>query len=153
MKLITLFLISTLFVNNTLANNISSTCSNFKFTFSESELIEVKAVLKGTVPHEEPPSKIVLAASIGDINYIKTHKNFDTLFEAMYVTLSSDMVLFEELITLLKPEEINKRSKEQVTLLMMASAFMGNDFVKKAYEEAMKEKYNFYSYGDAMLII
>ena len=39
------------------------------------------------------------------------------------------------------------------TLLMMASAFMGNDFVKKAYEEAMKEKYNFYSYGDAMLII
>ena len=39
------------------------------------------------------------------------------------------------------------------TLLMMASAFMENDFVKKAYEEAMKEKYNFYSYGDAMLII
>ena len=39
------------------------------------------------------------------------------------------------------------------TLLMMASAFIGNDFVKKAYEEAMKEKYNFYSYGDAMLII
>ena len=39
------------------------------------------------------------------------------------------------------------------TLLMMASAFIGNDFIKKAYEEAMKEKYNFYSYGDAMLII
>lgn len=39
------------------------------------------------------------------------------------------------------------------TLLMMASAFGGYDFVKKAYEEAVKEKYNFYSYGDAMLII
>ena len=39
------------------------------------------------------------------------------------------------------------------TLLMMASAFIGNDFIKKAYEEAMKQKYNFYSYGDAMLII
>ena len=39
------------------------------------------------------------------------------------------------------------------TLLMMASAFTGNDFIKKAYEEAIKEKYNFYSYGDAMLII
>jgi len=36
---------------------------------------------------------------------------------------------------------------------MMASAFIGNDFIKKAYEVAMKEKYNFYSYGDAMLII
>lgn len=39
------------------------------------------------------------------------------------------------------------------TLLMMVSAFAGHDFVKRAYEEAVKEKYNFYSYGDAMLII
>ncbi|MDX1271277.1 tRNA preQ1(34) S-adenosylmethionine ribosyltransferase-isomerase QueA [Bizionia paragorgiae] len=39
------------------------------------------------------------------------------------------------------------------TLLMMASAFAGHDFIKKAYEEAVKEKYKFYSYGDAMLII
>ena len=39
------------------------------------------------------------------------------------------------------------------TLLMMASAFAGHDFIKKAYEEAIKEKYNFYSYGDAMLIL
>lgn len=39
------------------------------------------------------------------------------------------------------------------TLLMMASAFAGHDFLKKAYEEAIKEKYKFYSYGDAMLII
>ncbi len=39
------------------------------------------------------------------------------------------------------------------TLLMMASAFAGHDFIKKAYEEAVKQKYKFYSYGDAMLII
>ena len=39
------------------------------------------------------------------------------------------------------------------TLLMMTAAFGGHDFVKKAYKEAVKEKYNFYSYGDAMLII
>ncbi|GAA3596991.1 tRNA preQ1(34) S-adenosylmethionine ribosyltransferase-isomerase QueA [Flavivirga amylovorans] len=39
------------------------------------------------------------------------------------------------------------------TLLMMVSAFAGHDFIKKAYEEAVKEKYKFYSYGDAMLII
>lgn len=39
------------------------------------------------------------------------------------------------------------------TLLMMTSAFAGHDFMKKAYEEAVKEKYRFYSYGDAMLII
>jgi S-adenosylmethionine:tRNA ribosyltransferase-isomerase len=39
------------------------------------------------------------------------------------------------------------------TLLMMISAFCGHDLMKKAYEEAVKEKYRFYSYGDAMLII
>ncbi|WNM20041.1 tRNA preQ1(34) S-adenosylmethionine ribosyltransferase-isomerase QueA [Flavobacterium capsici] len=39
------------------------------------------------------------------------------------------------------------------TLLMMVSAFCGHDLMKKAYEEAIKEKYKFYSYGDAMLIL
>jgi S-adenosylmethionine:tRNA ribosyltransferase-isomerase len=39
------------------------------------------------------------------------------------------------------------------TLLMMVSAFAGHDFMKRAYEEAVKEKYKFYTYGDAMLII
>ncbi|CAL2057258.1 tRNA preQ1(34) S-adenosylmethionine ribosyltransferase-isomerase QueA [Tenacibaculum sp. 190524A05c] len=39
------------------------------------------------------------------------------------------------------------------TLLMMVAAFAGYDFVMEAYEQAVKEKYKFYSYGDAMLII
>ena len=39
------------------------------------------------------------------------------------------------------------------TLLMMISAFAGHDFMKEAYETAVKEKYRFYSYGDAMLIL
>ena len=39
------------------------------------------------------------------------------------------------------------------TLLMMVSAFCGHDFMMEAYSEAIKKKYRFYSYGDAMLII
>ena len=39
------------------------------------------------------------------------------------------------------------------TLLMMISAFCGHEMMQKAYKEAIKEKYRFYSYGDAMLII
>ncbi|PWB24027.1 tRNA preQ1(34) S-adenosylmethionine ribosyltransferase-isomerase QueA [Flavobacterium sp. HTF] len=39
------------------------------------------------------------------------------------------------------------------TLLMMISAFCGHDLMKRAYDEAIKEEYKFYSYGDAMLII
>jgi S-adenosylmethionine:tRNA ribosyltransferase-isomerase len=41
----------------------------------------------------------------------------------------------------------------QSTLLMMAAAFGGYDLVMKAYEIAVKEKYRFFTYGDAMLII
>ncbi len=39
------------------------------------------------------------------------------------------------------------------TLMMMVAAFAGYDFLMEAYEEAVKEGYKFYSYGDAMLII
>ena len=36
---------------------------------------------------------------------------------------------------------------------MMVSAFAGHEFIKEAYAEAIKEKYRFYTYGDAMLIL
>ncbi|WP_162417314.1 tRNA preQ1(34) S-adenosylmethionine ribosyltransferase-isomerase QueA [Cyclobacterium roseum] len=39
------------------------------------------------------------------------------------------------------------------TLLMTASAFGGYDLIMKAYKEAIKENYKFFSYGDAMLIL
>lgn len=38
------------------------------------------------------------------------------------------------------------------TLLMMVSAFAETDLIKKAYQEAIKNRYRFYSYGDAMFI-
>ena len=39
------------------------------------------------------------------------------------------------------------------TLLMMISAFADHDMIIHAYKEAVKEKYRFYSYGDAMMIL
>lgn len=38
-------------------------------------------------------------------------------------------------------------------MLMMVAAFGGYDLVMKAYDEAVREKYRFGVYGDAMLII
>ena len=38
------------------------------------------------------------------------------------------------------------------TLLMLVSALAGKDFIFKAYEEAIKNRYRFYSYGDCMFI-
>ncbi len=39
------------------------------------------------------------------------------------------------------------------SLLMLAAAFSGRGFIKKAYKEAISNKYRFYSYGDCMLIL
>jgi S-adenosylmethionine:tRNA ribosyltransferase-isomerase len=39
------------------------------------------------------------------------------------------------------------------TLLMLVSAFASREFVLAAYQEAMRQKYRFYSYGDCMLIV
>jgi S-adenosylmethionine:tRNA ribosyltransferase-isomerase len=41
----------------------------------------------------------------------------------------------------------------RTTLLMLVCAFGGRDLMLKAYQEAVDNKYRFYSYGDAMLII
>lgn len=40
----------------------------------------------------------------------------------------------------------------QSTLLMLVSALAGKEFILKAYQEAVKEKYRFFSFGDAMFI-
>jgi S-adenosylmethionine:tRNA ribosyltransferase-isomerase len=39
------------------------------------------------------------------------------------------------------------------SMMMMAAAFAGYDFLMEAYKEAINQKYKFFTYGDAMLII
>jgi S-adenosylmethionine:tRNA ribosyltransferase-isomerase len=39
------------------------------------------------------------------------------------------------------------------TLLMLVSAFSGRDLVMRAYREAIRERYRFFSYGDCMLVL
>jgi S-adenosylmethionine:tRNA ribosyltransferase-isomerase len=41
----------------------------------------------------------------------------------------------------------------RTTLLMLVSALTGTEFLRQAYTEAVRERYRFYSYGDAMLIL
>ncbi|MGH7147451.1 MAG: tRNA preQ1(34) S-adenosylmethionine ribosyltransferase-isomerase QueA, partial [Nitrospiraceae bacterium] len=41
----------------------------------------------------------------------------------------------------------------RTTLLMLVAALAGTEFLRQAYAEAVRERYRFYSYGDAMLIL
>jgi len=41
----------------------------------------------------------------------------------------------------------------RTTLLVLVRTFGGDALLKRAYEEAIRERYRFYSYGDAMLVV
>jgi S-adenosylmethionine:tRNA ribosyltransferase-isomerase len=41
----------------------------------------------------------------------------------------------------------------QSTLLMLVTALGGRELIRRAYEEAVEQRYRFFSFGDAMLII
>jgi S-adenosylmethionine:tRNA ribosyltransferase-isomerase len=41
----------------------------------------------------------------------------------------------------------------RTTLLVLVRTFGGDELVSRAYEEAIRERYRFYSFGDAMLIV
>jgi S-adenosylmethionine:tRNA ribosyltransferase-isomerase len=41
----------------------------------------------------------------------------------------------------------------RTTLLMLVSALAGTEFLRQAYVDAVRERYRFYSYGDAMLVL
>src|SRR5206468_2462866 len=41
----------------------------------------------------------------------------------------------------------------RTTLLVLVRTFGGDDLIKRAYDEAIRQEYRFYSYGDAMLVL
>ncbi|MBL8867299.1 MAG: S-adenosylmethionine:tRNA ribosyltransferase-isomerase, partial [Planctomycetia bacterium] len=41
----------------------------------------------------------------------------------------------------------------RTTLLLLVQALAGSELLRRAYEEAIRSEYRFYSYGDAMLIL
>jgi S-adenosylmethionine:tRNA ribosyltransferase-isomerase len=41
----------------------------------------------------------------------------------------------------------------RTTLLMLVSAFTGREVILRAYEEAIQQRYRFYSFGDSVIIL
>lgn len=110
-------------------NNLPN-CVDLALTVNDSEKRHVQDYLAGKVEKKEFwPSKSMLAAVIGDLDYIKSSKSRDALFDAFYVTLSSGSGLSNDIVDLFY--DINQRSKNDVTPLMMAVNCNQIDIVKK----------------------
>ena len=82
-----------------------------------------------------------LESSVTTTGHLKSNKGWTDKF----IFPPYDFKIVDKLIT-------NFHMPES-TLLMLVSAFAGHDFLMKAYKKAIKEKYRFFSYGDAMLIL
>lgn len=82
-----------------------------------------------------------IETSVSTDGFLKSHKGWTNKF----IFPPYDFKIADAMIT-------NFHTPES-TLLMMTAAFGGYDLIMKAYKEAIKEKYRFYSYGDAMLIV
>ena len=82
-----------------------------------------------------------LESSVSSVNTLKPHEGWTHkfIFPPHKFSIANSM--------------ITNFHTSKSTLLMMVSAFAEHDMVMNAYNEAIKEKYRFYSYGDAMLII
>lgn len=64
----------------------------------------------------------------------------------------TDKFIFPQYDFKITKKLITNFHQPESTLLMLAAGFAGYDFVMKSYKKALKEKYRFLSYGDAMLI-
>ncbi|MFB0526050.1 MAG: tRNA preQ1(34) S-adenosylmethionine ribosyltransferase-isomerase QueA [bacterium] len=95
-------------------------------------------VLESCYVEKKPP---LISAKSGKEVVVKPGKNWTELF----IYPGYEFKVVDGLIT-------NFHLPES-TLLMLAAAFAGKENIFHAYKEAIKEKYHFYSYGDAMFII
>jgi S-adenosylmethionine:tRNA ribosyltransferase-isomerase len=94
--------------------------------------------LESCCGEEKPPS---ISAKFGKKVVVKPRKGWTELF--IYPPYQ-----FKVIDGLITNFHLPKSS-----LLMLVAAFTGKEKIFQAYEEAIKEKYQFYSYGDAMFII
>ncbi|MEY2828245.1 MAG: hypothetical protein RIQ33_103 [Bacteroidota bacterium] len=82
-----------------------------------------------------------LESSVTAQGMLKTHKGWTNLF----IHPPHDFNIADSLIT--------NFHLPKTSLLILVSAFAGYELAMEAYQQAIKHKYRFYSYGDAMLII
>ncbi len=113
----------------------------FQITDETAEVINKAIMAKKNVFVVGTSSTRALESSVTAEGFVKANKGWTDKF----IFPPYDFRITKKLIT-------NFHQSES-TLLMLASAFAGYDFLMKAYKKALKENYRFLSYGDAMLIL
>ncbi len=113
----------------------------FKITQESAEIVNQSKINNGRVCAIGTTSMRSIESAVSATNTLKAAEGWTNLF----IFPPFDFHIADSMIT--------NFHLPKSSLVIMVAAFGGYDLIMDAYQEAIKEKYRFYSYGDAMLII
>ena len=115
-----------------------------------SEEYEVPEKTAGLVTEAKNNGKKILAVGTTSVRTLESAWKSNKLMQGRGET---DLFIYPGYKFQVVDKMLTNFHTPQSSLLVLVSAFAGKSLVDEAYLEAVKEKYRFYSYGDAMLII
>ena len=125
-------------------------CENVLEHKMDSESFEIPEVTANLINNAKKEGKKVVAVGTTTVRTLETaYKQFGCIkacksASELFIYPPYEFKVIDKLIT--------NFHLPKSTLLMLVSALAGKDFIFEAYEEAIRNKYRFYSYGDCMFI-
>lgn len=117
----------------------------------DSEEMEITAATAKIINDAKKRKNKIVAVGTTSMRCIETSVSTDGLLKPLKVW--TNKFIFPPYDFKVADMMVTNFHMPESTLLMMTAAFGGYDLIMEAYKIAIKEKYRFYSYGDAMLII
>lgn len=125
-------------------------CENILEHKMDSEVFEISQETAGLINRAKSKNKKIVAVGTTTVRTLETaYKQFG---EIKACKSASELFIYPPYEFKVIDKLITNFHLPKSTLLMLVSALAGKDFIFRAYEEAIKNKYRFYSYGDCMFI-
>ena len=125
-------------------------CENILEHKMDSESFEITQETADIINKAKSEGKNIVAVGTTTVRTLETVMN--KYGKIISVKDSSELFIYPGYQFKIVDKLITNFHLPKSTLLMLTSAFAGKDYVFKAYEEAIKNNYRFYSYGDCMFI-
>lgn len=125
-------------------------CENVLDHKMDSEAFEISEETANLINKAKSEGKNLIAVGTTTVRTLETA--FQQFGEIKACKSASELFIYPPYEFKVVDKLITNFHLPKSTLLMLVSALAGKDFIFEAYNEAIKEKYRFYSYGDCMFI-
>ena len=125
-------------------------CENVLDHKMDSEAFEISEETANLINKAKSEGKNLIAVGTTTVRTLETA--FQQFGEIKACRSASELFIYPPYEFKVVDKLITNFHLPKSTLLMLVSALAGKDFILEAYNEAIKEKYRFYSYGDCMFI-